>query len=140
MALPLFSGFSIINDIGRLRSRSDCGNVGTGRLDSRWITRRSGETRTDTKHAPGEDEKAGDLTTFRSGRNQRSRSRARRCADLRVELAASNGMRLEVRKRERVEHTVIDPILALFTGARFTPWLSSLNAPLASMNRSIYRS
>src|SRR5258708_5207856 len=59
--------------------------------------------------------KVGYLAACRSGRNQRSRSRVRRCPDLRVEVAASHGIKLEVSKRERLERqTVIDPTLALF--------------------------
>ncbi len=40
---------------------------------------------------------------YPAGTNQRSRSRARRCPDLRVELAVSHGIKLEVSKRERLE-------------------------------------
>src|SRR6266700_104433 len=52
---------------------------------------------------PSQDEKVGYLAAYPSGTNQRSRSRARRCPDLRVELAVSHGIKLEVSKRERLE-------------------------------------
>ncbi len=95
-------------------SRSDCGNTGAGRLDRRWTARRSGETGTETNHTACQDEKVGYLAAYPSGRNQRSRSRARRCPDLKVKLAASHGIKLEGSKREPVEQTVIDPILSWF--------------------------
>ena len=52
---------------------------------------------------PSQDEKVGYLAAYPAGTNQRSRSRARRCPDLRVELAVSHGIKLEVSKRERLE-------------------------------------
>ena len=75
--------FPVIDDLGRLRSRSDCGNVGAGRLDRRWTARRSGETGTETNHAACQDEKVRYLAAYLSARNLRSRIRARRCPDLR---------------------------------------------------------
>src|ERR1700693_2945814 len=61
----------VTHDLGRLRSRSDCGNAGAGRLGRRWTARRRGETWRKTKHAAGQDEKDGDLATGRSGGNRR---------------------------------------------------------------------
>jgi transcriptional regulator with GAF, ATPase, and Fis domain len=67
-----------------------------------------------TNYTACQNEKIGNHATYLSGTNRCSRSRARRCPDLRVELAAAHGIKL-VSKRERLERqTVIDPILALF--------------------------
>ncbi len=43
----------VTHDLGRLRSRSDCGNAGAGRLGRRWTARRRGETGRETNHAAG---------------------------------------------------------------------------------------
>ncbi len=109
------SNFPVIDDFGRLRPRPDCGHTWAGRLDCRWTARRSGEAGTETNHAAGQDEKIGYLAAYLSGRSQRSRGRAGRCPDLRVGLAATHGIKLEVSKRERLERqAVIDPVPALF--------------------------
>ena len=49
-----------------------------------------------------------------------------------VELASSHGIKLEVSKREPVEQTVIDPILALFAPATATVGPSFLAAIAAT--------
>jgi hypothetical protein len=73
-----------------------------------------GAAGTETNYTACQNEKIGNHATYLSGRNRCSRSRARRCPDLRVELAAAHGIKL-VSKRERLERqTVIDPISALF--------------------------
>src|ERR1700758_494239 len=107
--------FPVIDDLGRLGSHFDCGNAGAGRLDRWWTAWRRSQTGTETNHAPGQDEKAGDLATDPSGRNQRSRSLAGGCRDFRVKLAAARRTKLGVSKRERLERqTIIDPIPPLF--------------------------
>src|SRR6202162_2985291 len=55
----------VTHDPGRLRSRSDCGNAGAGRLGRRWTARRSGGTGTETNHTACQDEKVGDTATGR---------------------------------------------------------------------------
>jgi hypothetical protein len=81
--------------------------IQSGQRATRWVgwctTRRSSETGTETNYTACQNEKIGNLATHPSGRNQRSRSRAGRCPDLKVELAAAQGIKLEVSKRERLE-------------------------------------
>jgi hypothetical protein len=56
-------------------------------------TWRSGKARPETNHAACQDEKARYLAAYPSGRNQRSRSPARRSPDLTLELAAAHDIR-----------------------------------------------
>jgi hypothetical protein len=66
--------FPVIDDLGRLRSHSDCGNTGAGWLGRRWTTRRSGQTGTETNHAACQDEKNRDFPAYPSGGNTRAQS------------------------------------------------------------------
>src|SRR4029077_20699913 len=92
-----FPCLSIIGDFGRLGSRFDFGNTGAGRLDRRWTARGRGETGAEANHPAGQDEKAGDLSTYPSGRNRRAHSdwcrlTTERCSSLNdrvVQLALS---------------------------------------------------
>jgi len=69
----------------------------------------------ETNHAPGQDEKVVYLAAYSSGRNHRSRSRARRCPDLRVDLCSRAWIKLEISQHDRLEwQTVIDPIPGWF--------------------------
>src|ERR1700757_3638878 len=84
--LIIVSCRSIIDDFGRLGSHFDCGNTGAGRLDRRWTTRRRSQTGTETNHAACQDEKAGHLTTYPSGRNRCVRRSTEGCSDLKASL------------------------------------------------------
>src|ERR1700757_587832 len=78
--------FPVIDDLGRLGSRFDCGNAGAGRLDRRWTAWRSGETRAETNHPARQDETIGDLETQFSAGNRRGRHGMGRRSDLKASL------------------------------------------------------
>src|SRR4029077_27658 len=65
--------FPVIDDVGRLRSRPDCGNAGAGRMDRWWSARRSGKTGTKTNHTASQNEKIRNLETHFSRGNRRAR-------------------------------------------------------------------
>src|ERR1700757_4673859 len=88
--LIIVSCRSIIDDLGRLGSHFDCVTAGAARVDRQWTTRRRSQTGAETNRAACQDEKVGDLAAYPSGRIQCSRSLARRCRDLRVQLATEH--------------------------------------------------
>src|SRR6201993_1162820 len=84
--------FPVIDDLGRLGSRFDCGNAGAGRVDRRWTAWRSGETRAETNHPACQDETIEDIETHFSGGNRRVRHGRRGCSDLKASLPSHCGV------------------------------------------------